>query len=144
MKENRPQILSGKGHYEKCKELLQDGPVEIYKNLKKGLWSVRQNGRVVFHTDYICLKQCSFVVCKKGRLRVLREKRKNVHAFVRGFLCDPNEPPFVVDYNWNPVNYDPYTADSFMSYGNPVYSADYVDMMIGSESTPVLAFGEKC
>ena len=142
-KESRPKILSGKSHYEKCKELLKDGPVEVYKNLHKGLWSVRQNGRVVFHTDYICLKKCSFVVGKKGRERVVRERQKNIHAFVRGLLCDPRETPFIVDYEWNPVTYNPYKSDSFVCYGEKVSSAAYVDMMVDSEFTPVLAFGEK-
>ena len=60
--------------------------VEVYFNLHKKLFSVRSvaTGRVMFHTYEVCIDNPKFVVRKAGRDKVLRERKKNVHAFVRG------------------------------------------------------------
>ena len=42
-------------------------PVEVYRNLHKNCWSVRQDGKVLFHTEYICLRDVKFVVQPAGR-----------------------------------------------------------------------------
>ena len=61
-------------------------PVFVYKNLHKDCWSVKQDGLVKLHTNDITLYDCEFKVSKVGRDRVLKEKRKNVHAGVRGYI----------------------------------------------------------
>jgi hypothetical protein len=38
------------------------------------------------HANYLLLHNCRFVVREKGRQKVILNKRKNVHAFVRGDL----------------------------------------------------------
>ena len=60
--------------------------VEVYFNLHKKTFSVRscRTGRVIHHTDKVHIANPEFVVRKAGRERVLREGKKNVHAFVRG------------------------------------------------------------
>ncbi len=58
--------------------------VFVYKNLHKGCWSIRQDGLVKAHTDNVTLYNVMMKVNKKGRERVLREKRKNVHAGISG------------------------------------------------------------
>ena len=60
--------------------------IEIYFNLHKKTWSVRQEGKVVQHTNFICVRDPQYVVRKTGKEKVRREKRKNVHAFVRGYI----------------------------------------------------------
>jgi len=85
--------------------------IEVYFNLHKKTWSVRQSGRVVGHTDYIQVKNPQYVVSKKGNERVRREKKKNVHAFVRGYVTEslpymPNRQKF--------VSYNPYKNNSFV------------------------------
>ena len=88
-KEKRPMIHVSmqQNQYHRISELVDpDKPVEVYRNLHKKCWSVRQRGKVKLHTDYICLKDVEFKVSQKGRERVLREQRKNVHAFIKGFL----------------------------------------------------------
>lgn len=65
--------------------------VDIYRNLRRDCWSVRSReqsnyGDVIAHTKYAIVNDVTFVVSEAGRQRVLREKRKNVHAFVRGEL----------------------------------------------------------
>jgi hypothetical protein len=63
--------------------------VEIYWNLHRKLYSVRalegpQKGRVIGHAREVLLDSVTFKVREGGRQRVIREQRKNVHAFVRG------------------------------------------------------------
>ena len=65
--------------------------VFVYFNLHKKLWSVRalegeNKGRVIQHAARLCLADCTFKVSEAGRQRVLREKRKMVHAGVVGTL----------------------------------------------------------
>lgn len=111
-------------------------PVEVYRNLHKGCWSVRQRGHQIWHTDFICLKNVACRVSQKGRDRVLRERRKNVHAYIKGFPIDP----VVVedDERWIPITYNPYLYDSFVDNDQQsVLGADYAVMDIESE-TPVM------
>lgn len=65
--------------------------VEVYYNLHSGRWSVRaldgeHRGRVVAHAAQVTISDAEFAVSEAGRQRVIREQRKNVHAFVRGEL----------------------------------------------------------
>jgi hypothetical protein len=62
--------------------------VEVYRNLHRGCWSVRSSstGRVIAHAERVQLEDVRLVVQPAGRARVLREQRKNVHAFMRGEL----------------------------------------------------------
>ena len=63
-------------------------PMRVYRNLHKKCWSVqqKQKGRwkVVAHAESITLLDCVFRVSEAGRQRVLRESRKNVHAYIQG------------------------------------------------------------
>ena len=139
----------GKGKvdcFEKMAELIDiTKTVEVYKNLHRGCWSVRQDGIVRFHTDYITLKLAKFVVGQKGREKVLTEKKKNVHAYVRGFLCRSVEIDNNLDgsESWEGITYNPYKGDSFVKkIGNEkIKSADFVDMYVedGSPLEPVIA-----
>ena len=56
----------------------------VYRNLHRQCWSVRLRGKVIDHVDSIILMRARFQVGEAGRQRVLREQRKNVHAFVVG------------------------------------------------------------
>lgn len=92
-------------------------------------------GRVVAHSNYIIMKNCRFIVNQRGRLKVLKEKKKNVHAFVRGettVVWGPNdkfveslEPP--VD-RWQEVAYNPYRFSTFVcgERNTPVGGAEEV------------------
>lgn len=63
----------------------------IYFNIHKKLFSIQEKTkkgwRVISHKDSLLLKDVEFKVYSRGRERVLREKRKNVHAFVIGEEC---------------------------------------------------------
>lgn len=87
--------------------------VDVYYNLHKKCLSIRHKGRVIGHTQYITLENVRFIVSEPGRQRVIRTKRKNVHAVVRGTLQSPlyfypqTGPQRLVTYN-------PYLYDSFV------------------------------
>ena len=89
--------------------------VEVYFNLHKYTWSIRQcsTGRVILHTDKVHIRDPKFVVRQSGRERVLREGKKNVHAFVRGEIThfDDFDPDYL-DYTL--VAYNPYKFDTFV------------------------------
>ena len=89
--------------------------VEVYFNLHKHLFSVRsaRSGRVILHTDRVHIHNPEFVVREGGRQRVLREGKKNVHAFVRGdatYFSDKDRPML------DNVGYNPYKYDSFVKW----------------------------
>lgn len=94
--------------------------VEVYRNLRmKGrMYSVRQNGLVVGHTSRINLRNCCFVVNESGRQRVLKSRRKNVHAFVVGYPALITTDAELRRFgNQLPGKYNPYEAGHFMVYG---------------------------
>ena len=60
--------------------------VKVYFNLNLGCLSVidSETGLLYCHAHRVELKDASFRVQEAGRQRVLREKRKNVHAYIVG------------------------------------------------------------
>jgi hypothetical protein len=87
--------------------------VEVYRNLHKNCWSVRdtKTGRVVDHVPYICVKDAKLVVRPAGRAKVLREQRKNVHAFIRGTAALSLE---LNGWGLQQISYNPYKNESFI------------------------------
>lgn len=117
--------------YQKQRSLIDpDRKIEVYRNLHKKCWSVRQDGLVKFHSQQVCLQNCKFAVQPAGRAKVLREKRKNVHAFIRGYLWDGKISEDIANSNiWDNVSYNPYKSNTFVdNSNNPVYEAAYVDL----------------
>lgn len=87
--------------------------VEVYRNLHNGLISIRdaKTKHVLGHATSVCLTDATFKVSQAGRERVLAEKRKNVHAVVKGRLQGNLEGftmPLLATYN-------PYKYDSFVN-----------------------------
>jgi len=104
--------------------------VQVYRNLhvRPGVgWSVREarSRIVVAVVDEALLAGADFHVGALGRARVLREKRKNVHAWIAGRLVTPAEIPGNVF--WEPVLYDPYRHETFVRPWDaaPVLRADW-------------------
>ena len=93
--------------------------VFVYYNLHKHTWSVKalegpDKGRVVHHADTVLLQEAKPKVSQKGRERVLREKRKNVHAGVVGYLCAYGQP-LTVPQQSQEVTYNPYKYTTFVN-----------------------------
>lgn len=111
--------------------------VEVYWNLHKHLFSVRalegeHKGRVIGHTYGLTLVEAKFAVQPAGRERTRREKRKNVHAFVRGHVAVPlpEGRPHLYTALARKVVYNPYKYNTFVDAETkcPVFKGDIVEM----------------
>jgi hypothetical protein len=93
--------------------------VRVYRNLRNKLLSVQAKVKgswlVIGHTNSINLCAPRFVVSKAGRDRVIREQRKNVHAFVIGTVTDETIGEGCAVRQ---VTYNPYRFDSFVEAEN--------------------------
>jgi hypothetical protein len=95
--------------------------VRVYRNLRKKCYSVQWQGKVIAHVDSIRLKNVRFQVSEAGRQRVLKQKRKNVHAFIIGNVS--MEP--ALDKG-DRIKYNPYVAPTFMMNGEAIHKANEV------------------
>lgn len=95
----------------------------VYYNLHKNMLSIQEktakDWRVVRHDSCVALRNVKFCVSESGRQRVLREKRKNVHAFIEGEIV-PGEAVISAD---TPVSYNPYKGPFFYSEKGDVHEA---------------------
>ena len=125
--------------------------VEVYRNLNFGCFSVRalggkHKGLVIDHVVQITLRNAKFVVQPAGNRRVKAEKRKNVHAFVRGEKSGGGQIT-------NPLTiaYDPYQNDSFVitgpeghpRVGETIKEAPYVRMIFTLEGNSLIQIQDK-
>ena len=103
---------------------------EVYYNLHQKMLSVRVNGKVVAHAPAITLDNPTFHVSEAGRQRVLKSRRKNVHAWVRGdwnnYLHTGTSQ--IIPENSVEVTYNPYKYSTFVlaKDGTPIKNARYV------------------
>jgi len=97
--------------------------VFVYYNLHKKTFSIKdtKTNLVVNHSDMVVLKNGEFKVSQSGRARVLKEKRKNVHAGAKGELVDLTSNQDLSKFT--EVTYNPYLYDSFVNKNTlePVY-----------------------
>ena len=127
--------------------------VFIYRNLnqKGNVFSIKVlegplKNRVVGHAQGLFLENCDLVVSEAGRQRVLKQKRKNVHAgvvgdlvAVTGYRTRIHNAGMTFDYMneeaWQkkyaagvPVTYNPYLYSSFVIKGttSPIRKAKNV------------------
>ena len=120
--------------------------VEVYWNLTKGCWSIRSTatGRLIEdrpHRDTLHMMFVKWVVQPGGRARVLKQQRKNVHAFARGYLLPEQGfySDFLVDAeeyaDADALMYNPYKMDPFQTIGTgkPVHESEkaYLDKRAG-------------
>jgi len=118
--------------------------VRVYRNLHKDCFSVKQDGLVRCHADNVTLQNVKFIVSKAGQKRVRDEKKKNVHAFIEGYVVDACEADKNVDghlsdsevweglSNWKSVVYNPYKYDGFtdVSNGRIAEFANYANVCV--------------
>ena len=113
------QVISGfRGRTLKVGDL-----VKVHRNLNNGLWSVtaktgEHKNKVVHHCASISLSDVKFVVSAAGRARVIKEKRKNVHAWCVGVVTSLDDT-YNIKESCKQVTYDPYKFGFF-------YAADDV------------------
>ena len=107
------------------------GRVQVYYNLHKKCLSVRHKGKVIEHAQEVTLTDARFHVQQAGRERVLKQKRKNVHAYISGKLKETFWFIQAPKYIWTAkqhVTYNPYKHKSFVNKKTlkPVASAEVV------------------
>ena len=99
---------------------------KVYFNLHKKTWSILhmtpKGWRLWGHSPHVVLADVTWKVSEAGRQRVLRERRKNVHAFGIGTWLDHESPP---EGDFKPVKYNPYECGSFCIEGVPVHASKY-------------------
>lgn len=98
-----------------------------YRNLnRKGVvWSLKdtKTNLVIDRVEGAYFKDIELKVSEAGRQRVLRQKKKNVHAGVKGNLLKIKPRTNLI---WIQVTYNPYKDKSFIDFnGNQVYKAKY-------------------
>ena len=105
----------------------QTKPVKVYRNLHKGCWSIQQNGLVKAHSDEVNLFDCEFLVNEKNRQKVIKQKRKNVHAFVKGYIW--NTPVDLIKQ----ASYNPYANNYFYDVNDlvSIHKAHFVRAIDG-------------
>jgi hypothetical protein len=114
--------------------------VFVYYNLHKHKWSVKdvKTGRVIGHYYDVSLYNAKFKVSAAGRARVLKEKRKNVHAGVEGYLTkDVLARKMDGTILWesqserHKVTYNPYKYDTFVTVSDkePIHKSYFVRMV---------------
>ena len=91
-----------------------------YYNIHKKCFSVKYKGKVIKHLKQFYGIGCEFIVSEKGRQRVLKDKRKSVHAYV---ACDTINQLLLNFEDGDPVRYNPYEGPHFMCDGQPVFNA---------------------
>lgn len=100
--------------------------VRVYFNLRKKMLSVQEkiNGswKVVDHVEQIWLGDVKFKVSDAGRQRVIKNKRKNVHAFIEGVANKSPEKLIPFDS----INYNPYKLERFHDGQKYVDKAEFV------------------
>ena len=85
--------------------------------------------------DHAWIENAQYVVSEKGRQRVLKERRKNVHAFVRGTLLSYHKallyPELEIGSRYEKaldvVSYNPFKGPKFTwkNNGKPVDSSRF-------------------
>jgi hypothetical protein len=109
--------------------------VFVYRNLQKNLWSIKdtRTGLVCDRRARVLLSDCELKVSQSGRARVLRDKRKNVHAGIKGNRLDASYAIRLGgNGKWVRVTYNPYKFDSFViaDTGQPIRAAKFVRLSI--------------
>lgn len=91
-------------------------PVRVYWNFHRKLFSVQVKGekgwRVAGRVRSLRLENVTFHVSQAGRERVLRERKKNVHAKVHGIVCR-NSQPYSEEFF---ISYNPYYLNGFYAH----------------------------
>lgn len=92
--------------------------VFVYYNLHKHIWSIKalegkDKGKVIAHSEFVSLFDALPKVSEKGRQRVIRENKKNVHAGIVGELVFADMPMVNFD-KVKYLTYNPYKYNTFI------------------------------
>lgn len=101
--------------------------IRIYRNLNNGTMSIQtkqsSSWKVVGHVTNAIVRDVKFHIQEGGRQRVIRDKRKNVHAWGEGVLIGQFDESVVAPIAFGAalgaiaLGYDPYTNATFVERG---------------------------
>lgn len=102
----------------------------IYRNLNRGkVFSIKHRGKVIDRREMIEAFGVEFRVSRTGRERVLREGKRNVHAFAvaeaYGSAIQGGDQP-VDTSTMVPVWYNPFKTEQFRAGDIDIFNADRV------------------
>lgn len=104
-----------------------DKPFKVYRNLHKDCWSLQQDNLVKAHAKTLKLFNCKFLVNERLRQKTIKEERKNVHAFIKGYLSELFDS--ILDtVKGTAITYNPFKNEFFYEKesGASIHSADAV------------------
>jgi hypothetical protein len=113
----------------------------VYYNLHRKCWSLKamegeRKGRVVGHAKYVDMTNVVWKVSEAGRQRVLRERKKNVHAGACGFVNNWLDLNGIRHGSMAPTMTDGYrkspTVPDMVTY-NPYKHPHFVDVDTGEK-----------
>lgn len=118
----------------KNREINRSEEVEVYRNLNNKCFSIRQNGLVIAHADGFTIDNVKTKISETGRQRVLKEKRKNVHATIIGENVKKADNLILNSNSFDELYYNPYELDSFINKktGEPIFSCNRILFHDGS------------
>ena len=107
--------------------------VRVFRNLKYDCYTVMQRGRVVASARGVILRDVELLVRESGRQRMVRERKRNVHAYAVGYLAGwlhPDDAQPIEPYAGRAAFYDPYRFDSFVDVEtlSPVVHESWVQL----------------
>lgn len=108
-----------------------DQPVRVIRNWKRNCYTILQNGVPKASAKQVRLADVEFRIRPSGRDRMLRERKRNVHAYAIGRLIDftyPDEDRVLEKIHGRTVSYSPYGKAAFMDIesNTPVTVAETV------------------
>lgn len=95
----------------------RDKPVRVIRNWKHDCYTILQNGRAMASARQVHLADVEFLVRESGRNKMLRERKRNVHAYAVGRLIDythPDEARAIGEIGGRAIVYHPYRAAAFI------------------------------
>lgn len=95
--------------------------VKVHFNRHRGDWSVTRRGRVIANVADVTLIEVRFVVQAGGLARIRATGTRSVIAYATGVVTAYDTRPDLCD--WEPVTFNPFTADTFVRNGQPVLDA---------------------
>lgn len=116
--------------------------MHVYYNLTRRCFSIKDpaTGLVINkgeNTQYVLMRDVVFKVSEKGRQRVLREKRKNVHAYAVGEVLEYSGSEMPIE--GEEIGYNPYKAGHFYNKetGKPISYCEMLFLLV-KDGKPIL------
>ncbi len=110
-------------------QICQGLTTRIYRNLQNGTMSLQQkinkSWLVVGHVTNVAIESPKFYISQSGKNRVIRERRKNVHAWAEGKLLGITAN----STNLEEIYYCPYSSNNF-SWKKTGESIEFTNLLV--------------